>query len=90
MRDSSFDQLREEFLKVTLLSLNGKLPTELPFEKIINCEREDSKAVFTVQNISQQELETKAKELNCEIEIGPLPLEEIYKIVVKQEAEVGQ
>ena len=87
LRDSSFDNLREEFLKVTLLSLNGKLPAELPFENIINCEREDSKAVFTVQNISQQELETKAKDLNCEIEIGPLPLEEIYKIIVNQKTE---
>ncbi|GAI43562.1 unnamed protein product, partial [marine sediment metagenome] len=90
LRDCSFDSLREEFLKVTLTSLNGKLSAELPFEKIINCERNDSKAVFTVQNISQQELQTKAKDLNCEIEIGPLPLEEIYKIVVSQEAEVGE
>ncbi len=82
LRDSSFDSLREEFLKVTLLSLNGKLPAELPFGKTINCEREDCQAVFTVQNISQQELEAKAKDLNCEIKIRPLSLEEIYKIVV--------
>ena len=82
LRDSSFDGLREEFLKVTLVSLNGSLPAELPFEKIINCEREDFKAVFTVQNISQPELEAKAKDLNCKIEIRPLSLEEIYKIVV--------
>ena len=88
LRDSSFDSLREEFLKVTLVSLNGKLPTELPFENIVNCKKEDCKAVLTVQNISQQELETKAKNLNCEIEIGPLPLEEIYKIVVNQKTEV--
>jgi ABC-2 type transport system ATP-binding protein len=82
LRDSSFDGLREEFLKVTLVSLNGRLPAELPFEKIINCEREESKAVFIVQNISQSELETKAKDLNCEIEVRPLSLEEIYKIIV--------
>jgi ABC-2 type transport system ATP-binding protein len=88
LRDSSFDQLREEFLRVTLTSLNGQLPTELPFGKIINCERENCRAVFTVQNISQQDLETKAKDLNCEIEIRPLPLEEIYKIVVSQKTGV--
>ncbi len=82
LRDSSFDNLREEFLKVTLTSLNGKLSTELPFETIINCEKNDSKAVFTVQNISPQQLEAKAKTMNCEIEIRPLSLEEIYKIVV--------
>jgi len=88
LRDSSFDSLREEFLKVMLVSLNGKLPAELPFENIVNCEREDCKAVFTVQNISQQELETKAKNLNCEIEIRPLSLEEIYKIIVNRKTEV--
>jgi ABC-2 type transport system ATP-binding protein len=90
LRDSSFDSLREEFLKVTLTSLNGKLPAELGFKNLIDCERNDCKAVLTVQNISQQELEAKAKNLNCEIEIGPLPLEEIYRIVVSQEAEVGE
>ena len=90
LRDSSFDQLREEFLRVTLTSLNGQLPTELPFGKIINCERENCRAVFTVQNISQQDLETKAKDLNCEIEIRPLPLEEIYKIVVSQKTGVEE
>lgn len=82
LRDSSFDSLREEFLKVTLTSLNGRLSSELPFEKMIDCERNDSKAVFTVQNITQQELETKAKAINCKIEIRPLFLEEIYRIVV--------
>ena len=81
LRDSSFDNLREEFLRVTLTSLDGKLSDELPFANIFNCEINDSKAVFTVQNLSQQELEAKAKDLNCEIEIRPLTLEEIYKIV---------
>ena len=88
LRDSSLDSLREEFLKVTLVPLNGKLPVELPFENIVNCKREDHKAVLTVQNISQQELETKAKDLSCEIEIAPLPLEEIYKIIVSHKTEV--
>ncbi len=82
LRDSSFDNLREEFLRVTLTSLDGKLSDELPFGNIFNCERNDSKAVFTVQNLLQQDLEAKAKDVNCEIEIRPLSLEEIYKIVV--------
>ncbi len=90
LRDIRFDQLRDEFLRVTLTSLNGQLPTELPFGKIINCERENCRAVFTIQNISQQDLETKAKDLNCEIEIRPLPLEEIYKIVVSQKTGVEE
>ena len=80
LRDCSFDCLREEFLKVTLFSLNGQLPPELPFENIITCQKDDSQAVLTVQNISPQDLQAKAEDLNCQIEIASLPLEEIYKI----------
>ena len=82
--DTSFDSLREEFLKVTLTSLNGKLPAELGFENTIDCQRNDSKAVLTLQNYTYQQLEDKARDLNCEIEIRSLPLEEIYKIIVTQ------
>jgi ABC-2 type transport system ATP-binding protein len=85
LRDCSFDSLREEFLKVTLTSLNGQLPQNLPFENVINCDRSNSQAVLTVQNYTSSNLEAKAKEINCTIEIKPLPLEEIYKIVVSRE-----
>ena len=84
LRDTSFDSLREEFLKVTLTSLNGKLPGELGFENMIDCQQNDSKAVLTVQNYTNEALEAKARDLNCEIEIKSLPLEDIYKIVVTQ------
>jgi ABC-2 type transport system ATP-binding protein len=86
IRDCSFDSLREEFVKVTLTSINGELPAQLPFENIIDCERSGPQAVLTVQNCARPALETKARELNCEIDIKPLPLEELYKIVVGQAA----
>ena len=82
LRDCSFDILREEFVRFTLTSLNGQLPAELPFENAISCEKSGSRAIITVQNDSQENLEAKAKALNCEIEIRPLSLEEIYRIVV--------
>jgi ABC-2 type transport system ATP-binding protein len=84
LRDCSFDSLREEFLKVTLTSLNGQLPQSLPFENMINCDRSNSQAVLTVQNYTPSNLEAKAKEINCTVDIKPLPLEEIYKIVVSR------
>jgi ABC-2 type transport system ATP-binding protein len=84
LRDCSFDNLREEFIRFTLTSLSSQLPTELPFENIISCERNNNKAVVTIQNTTQEQLETKAKNLNCEIEIRPLSLYEIYKIVVSR------
>lgn len=85
LRDCSFDDLREEFLRVTLTSLDGELPSEMPFEHVISREQSRSQAVLAVQNYTQQELESMAKDINCEIEIKPLPLEEIYKIVVSRE-----
>ncbi len=88
LRDSSFDNLRQEFVRFTLTSLNGGLAGDLGFENVIDCERNDSKAVLTVQNASPQKLKDHAEKLNCEIEIRPLPLEEIYKIVVSEETEV--
>jgi len=88
LRDCSFDSLREEFVRATVTSIEGKLPAELPFENIIESESNFSKAVITVEKQTQEELEAKAGALNCEIEIRPLVLEEIYKIVVSKESGV--
>lgn len=88
LRDGSFDNLREEYFKVTLTSLNGQLPNELGIENVFDCERSGSKVVFTVRNISQEELTARAKELNCEIEVRPMSLEDIYKVVMNQEVGV--
>jgi ABC-2 type transport system ATP-binding protein len=86
LRDCSFDDLREQFLKVTLTSQNGDLPARLPFENMIDCQRDSTKAVLTLQNISQDKLGEEAAILNCDIETRPLSLEEIYKAVVSQDS----
>lgn len=80
--DSSFDELREQFSKVRLSALDSKLPKELPFENVVNCQRIDSRAILTVRGCSREQLGEQAQKLNCAVEIEPLPLEEIYKIVV--------
>lgn len=90
LRDCSFDSLREGFVRFTLTCLGGPLPAELPFENVISCQKSEGRAVMTVQNYSQEMLEAEAKALNCEIEIRPLSLEEIYRIVVSQETEVEE
>ncbi|MCK4997963.1 MAG: ABC transporter ATP-binding protein [Anaerohalosphaera sp.] len=82
LRDCSFDSLREEFVRFTLTSLNGQLPSELGFGDAISCDVSGSKAVVTVRNTAEKILEDKARDLNCEIEFRPLPLEELYKIIV--------
>ncbi|AQT67510.1 ABC transporter ATP-binding protein YtrB [Anaerohalosphaera lusitana] len=82
LRDRSFDELREEYLRFRLTSLNGELPGELGFAGVLRCERNDRQAVLTVQHAGADELEVRAKELRCDIEFRPLSLEEIYELVV--------
>lgn len=84
LRNDSFDSLREEFVRFTLTSLNGSLPAELPLKNVVQCQKNGSRAVITVRNVSSEELQAKAKVLNCEIEFRPLTLDEIYKIVVSE------
>jgi len=82
LRDCSFDDLREEFCHVRLTTVAGELPAVLPFDDVLHCERNDGQAVVTVRNLSEQRLEELGQGLNCRMEMQPLSLEEIYKIVV--------
>jgi ABC-2 type transport system ATP-binding protein len=90
IRDCSFDDLREEFTRFTLTSLDGKLPAELPFKNVIQCERNATRAVVTVHKYPPEKLEAEARAIHCEIEVKPLPLEELYKLVVTGKTEGGK
>jgi len=80
--DCSFDQLRERFSRVRISYLSGELPAELPFKNVVKCQRSNGEAILTVKDYSQEQIEQAAQSLDCQIEIQPLSLEEIYKIVV--------
>ena len=80
--DCGFDELREKYSKVKLNAMSSKLPSELPFENIVECHRTDGQAILIVSDYSHEELKEKAQQLDCWIEIETLPLEELYKIVV--------
>lgn len=82
LRDCSFDDLREEFCKIRISSLNGDLPEELGFDAVGPSQRSDKQAVLTIVAESAQQLNIKAAKLNCSIDIEPLSLDEIYRIVV--------
>lgn len=82
LRDCSFDDLREEFCKIRLSSLDGDLPEELGFEVVGPAQRSDKQAVLTIAALPAQQLNIRAAQLNCSIEIEPLSLDEIYRIVV--------
>ena len=82
LRDCSFDDLREEYLRVTLTSLNGDLPAVLPFEHIVDCQTDGHRAVLTVRGISPDQLAQQVRALHCEAESRTLSLEEIYKAII--------
>ncbi len=83
LRDCSFDELREEFCRVTLLAGNGQLPERLPFTDIIDYQRSGSRASMIVRNCPSARIEKQAAEINCTAEIKHLTLDEIYKAVVR-------
>lgn len=84
LRDCSFDELREQFCRVRITALTGDLPADLPFANVLQCQRSDGQAILTLQDSPPDQLEQAAEDLNCQIDIQPLSLEEIYRAVVTQ------
>ncbi len=82
LRNCSFDELKEEFCRVRVTALGGELPAKLPFSDAIDHQRSNGQAVMTVKNASREQIEQTAENMNCRAEFQPLPLEDIYKIVV--------
>ena len=82
LRDCSMDDLREEFCRVRLVSLAADLPVELPFQNILDMEKEKSQAIITMKNPGPDIIEEKAREFNCYVEFMPLSLEDLYRIVM--------
>ena len=82
VRDTGFDDLREEYARVRVTALEGPLPAQLPFAGVLDCQRNDSGALLTVHGQSPEAIEQQAQKIGCEAEIQPLPLEDIYRLVV--------
>jgi len=87
IRDSSFDDLREEFCRVRVTALHGPLPVQLPFTGVLHCHRSDGEALLTLHNQSPGHIEQQARAIDCEAEIQPLPLEDIYRLVVESKSQ---
>jgi ABC-2 type transport system ATP-binding protein len=80
--DASFDELREKYSRVRLTSLAGPLPEPLDFANTLECRRNQSEATLTVQDMSPVQIEAAAARLNCQADIHPLSLEDIYRLIV--------
>ena len=82
VRDSSFDDLREEYARVRLTALRGPLPATLPFAGVLDCRRNEAEALLTLRHQSPQSIEDQARAIDCKADIQPLPLEDLYRLVV--------
>ena len=80
--DRNFDELREQYHRIRLTALHGPLPTQLPFASVLDCRRNETEALLTVRDQTPQCIEDQARAIGCEAEIQPLPLEDIYRLVV--------
>jgi ABC-2 type transport system ATP-binding protein len=81
--DRNFDELREQYHRIRLTALHGPLPAQLPFAGVLDCRRNETEAILTVRDQTPQCIEDQARAIDCEAEIQPLPLEDIYRLVVK-------
>jgi ABC-2 type transport system ATP-binding protein len=80
--DCEFDELREKYAKVKVSSLHGALPATLPFKQVIECKRNGREAIIILMGCENELLSSQAAQIGCEVELLPMPLDEIYRIVV--------
>ncbi|HBF33697.1 TPA: ABC transporter ATP-binding protein [Candidatus Sumerlaeota bacterium] len=84
LRNVSLDDLREEFTQVHLTSLSGPLPERLPFENVVESQRNGSSAVLTLRGQTPEKIVAMAEQIGAAAELQSLPLEELYRIVVEK------
>jgi ABC-2 type transport system ATP-binding protein len=80
--DSGFDELRERYIRVNLTSLSGPLPECLDLPNIIESRRNETQATVTVHDLSADQIDAAAEAINCQADPQPLPLEDLYAIIV--------
>ena len=83
LKDCGFDELQEEYCRVRVTALENELPQELPFTGVVDCQRSGNQALLILEKTGRRDLEAVGSALECELDIKPLSLEEIYKIIVR-------
>jgi len=54
----------------------------IKYDRLLECRRNQSEATLTVADLPLERIEAAAARLNCQAETQPLPLEDIYRVVV--------
>ena len=83
VRDRSFDDLRDSYMRVKVTSLKDSLPENLPFNRILSCQQNKGQAVLILENPEIEKIKNQAESINSRIDFHPLPLEEIYTLAME-------
>jgi len=81
--DRNFDDLRERYWKIRLTASGDPLPETLPFENIHGCSRNNGQALLTLEATGIESIRRQAEALDCDIDIHPLPFEDVYRLIMK-------
>jgi ABC-type multidrug transport system ATPase subunit len=82
--DSPFDDLREKYVRVNLTSLSGPLPEHLALPNIVESRRNETQATLTVRDLTPAQIDSAAVAMNCQADLQPLPLEDLYRLVMER------
>lgn len=82
--DSAFDDLREKYVRVSLTSLSGPLPEQLPIPNVVESRRNESQATLTIRDLTPDQIDSAAVAMNCQADLQPLPLEDLYRLVMER------
>jgi ABC-2 type transport system ATP-binding protein len=83
LRDCSFDDLLEEFVKLEIRSLNGSLPEKLPITGVLQTERNANQAIVIARR-GDCDWSALGDLIGSRIDQKPLKLEEIYPYVLTE------
>ncbi len=83
VRNRSFDDLRDSYMRVKVTSLKDSLPEKLPFNGVLSCRQYNGQAVLILENPEVEKIKNQAESINSRIDFHPLPLEEIYTLAME-------
>ena len=84
LRDCAFDDLLEEFVKLEITSLNGRLPDPLPLPQVLETTRDRHRAIVIAKR-GGLDWKTLGEGLDIRIDIRPLTLEDVYPFVLGEQ-----
>ena len=81
--DRNFDELREQYHRIRLTALHGPLPASFPSPASSIASVTRPRPFSRSATRRRKCIEDQARAIDCEAEIQSLPLEDIYRLVVK-------